>query len=166
MQRFVTNLIIFSCLWILISEGRADSWIVGGPVVMLAAVAAVLLATDHDWRLSLIGFLYFSVYFIRSSFLGGLDIARRSLHRRLPINPQLIKYNLRLPSGTPRVFFMNVVNLLPGTVSADVRDSELLVHVIDGTQPIIQELEKLEHLVANLFVTKSKINWNAEGNTP
>lgn len=143
----------FTCLWALLTEARTDSWLVGAPVVGAAVVAALLLSPTIGWRWSVAGLLRFAPHFVRSSLLGGIDVAWRSLHPRLPIDPQLIAYDLRLPAGAARVFFMNVVNLLPGTLSADVRGDELLVHVIDGRQPMRQQLAKLEQVVAGLFAT-------------
>lgn len=153
-MRFAANLIAFASLWALLTEARLEAWIVGGPVVVAAAVAAVLLASPQGWRWSAIGFLRFAPHFARNSFLGGLDVARRSLHPRLPIDPRLIEYHLRLPAGAARVFFMNVINLLPGTLSADTRDDVLLVHVIDGTRPMQQQLAALESSVAGLFAAR------------
>ncbi len=152
--KFATNLIAFAFLWALMTEARLDAWLVGGPVVVAAAVAAVLLASSPGWRWSAIGFVRFAPHFARNSFLGGLDVAWRSMHPRLPIDPRLIEYNLRLPVGAARVFFMNVINLLPGTLSADTRDDVLLVHVIDGTRPMQQQLADLEFVVARLFATR------------
>jgi len=150
-KRFTVNLAALAVLWVLITEARADSWIIGAPVVAMAAAAATALASPQGWRWTAGGFLAFLPHFLRCSFLGGLDVAWRSMHPRLPIDPQLIQYKLRLPNSAPRIFFMNVVNLLPGTVSADVRDDVLKVHVIDGRQPIRQQLENLERVVGNLF---------------
>jgi len=152
--RCLKHVIVFSFLWWLLTSPRWDSWIVGGPTVLAAAMVARLIDQPLGWRWSLIGFLQFVPHFVRCSFLGGVDVAWRSLHPRLPIDPQLIDYNLRLPDGAARVFFMNVVNLLPGTVSADVCDDVLIVHVIDGRQPMHQQLAKLEHVVAGLFATR------------
>ncbi len=158
MMRFATNLVAFACLWMLLTEASIDSWIVGGPVVMAAVVVAMLLAPRCGWRWSVMGAFRFAPQFVRWSFLGGLDVACRSLHLRLPIDPRLIEYDLRLPEGAARVFFMNVINLLPGTVSADVRDDVLLVHVIDGSQPMLQRLAKLEQVVAGLFAMQLDTN--------
>jgi multicomponent Na+:H+ antiporter subunit E len=58
------------------------------------------------------------------------------MHPQLPIDPQLIQYEFRLPTGTARTFFMNVVNLLPGTLSADRGNDVLTVHVMDVNQPM------------------------------
>ncbi len=154
MIRFSTNLAACAYLWVLLTEARMDSWIVGGPAVVAAAFVAVRSASGRRWRWSVVGFFRFAPHFVCSSFLGGLDVAWRSLHPRLPIDPRLIAYHLRLPEGTERVFFMNVVNLLPGTLSADICDDVLTVHVIDGQQPIHEQLTKLEQAVAGLFAIR------------
>ena len=151
MMRLATNLIVFAWVWMLITEASADAWIIGGPVVAAAAWTAIRLAPGGRWRWSLAGFLRFVPHFARCSFLAGLDVAWRSLHPRLPIHPRLLEFDLRLPNGTARIFFMNVVNLLPGTVSADVCDDVLIVHVLDGTQPTRKLLTRLEQVVAELF---------------
>lgn len=164
-RRFGTHLIVFVCLWALMTEARADSWIVGAPVVLAAAAAAAWLARDRRWRWSVIGFLRFVPHFARSSLHGGSDVAWRSLHPRLPIHPRLIEYQSRLPDGAARVFFMNVINLLPGTLSADIRDDVLMVHVLDDRRPIQHQLEKLEQAVAALFATRIEAIRKGEART-
>ena len=151
-------MLVYAGLWTIITEGRADSWIVGGPVVFAAAISAVLFARRQRCRWSAIGLLRFVPHFVRSSFHGGIDVAWRSLHPQLPIHPQLVEYRFQLPDGAARTFFMGVVSLLPGTVSADIRDDLLLVHVIDDRQPIQDQLEKLEQSVGALFATPIETN--------
>ncbi len=147
-------LIVLAGLWALLTEARRDSWIVGGPVVLAASLVAAQLAARDGWRWSVIGLLRFGPQFIRSSIAGGVDVAWRSMHPRLPIDPQMIAYPLRLPAGTARTFFMNVVNLLPGTVSADIGKDVLIVHVMDVNQPMQRELATLEDAVAKLFAVR------------
>jgi hypothetical protein len=43
------------------------------------------------------------------------------------------------------------VNLLPGTLSVELQDERLLVHVLDGDAPILDALQALEDAVAALF---------------
>ena len=154
MRRFAMSLLVYACLWALLAEARVDSWIVGLPVVVLAAAAAVRLAGGRRWRWSPAGLLRFAGYFAFSSLLAGMDVAWRALQPRLPIRPQLIPYHPRLPAGAARIFFSNVINLLPGTLSADERDEVLWVHVIDDRQPVHKRLAMLEQKVAALFAQR------------
>jgi multicomponent Na+:H+ antiporter subunit E len=149
--RFFKHVVALSLLWCILTASRWDSWLVGGPTVLLAAIVAMWLNRQVRWHWSLVGLLQFVPYFFRCSLLSGIDVAWRSLHPLLPIDPQLLAYRLRLPDGAARVFFMNVVNLLPGTLSADLSDDVLSVHVIDGQQPKRQHLARLEQAVAALF---------------
>jgi len=148
------TLIVLAGLWALLTEARGDSWIVGGPVVLAASLVARHLAPRDRWGWSVIGLLGFGPRFVRSSIVGGIDVAWRSMHPRLPIDPQMIAYPLRLPAGTARTFFMNVVNLLPGTLSADVAKDVLTVHVMDVNQPMQRELVTLEDAVAKMFAMR------------
>lgn len=150
----MVTLIVLAGLWALLTEARRDSWIVGGPVVLAASLVAAHLAPRDGWQWSIIGLLRFGPHFIRSSIAGGIDVAWRSIDPRLPIDPQMVAYPLRLPAGAARTFFMNVVNLLPGTVSADIGNDVLTVHVMDVSQPIQRELSKLEDAVAKLFAVR------------
>ncbi len=150
----MVTFIVLAGFWALLTEARRDSWIVGGPVVLAASLVAVHLAPRDRCRWSVIGLLGFGPHFVRSSIMGGIDVAWRSMHPRLPIDPQMIEYPLRLPAGTARTFFMNVVNLLPGTVSADVGKDVLTVHVMDVNQPMQRNLATLEDAVAKLFAMR------------
>lgn len=153
MTNFAIHFFALAVLWTLFTGARVDSWIIGGPVVAAAAATAVLLTPHPRWRGSVRGLLRFGPHFVVASILGGVDVAWRSLHPRLPIHPQLIEYQFRLPPGAARVFFISIVSLLPGTVSADVRGDRLQVHVLDCRGPIQQRLAALERVVASLFAT-------------
>lgn len=141
----------YAVLWWLLSGGQVDSWVVGAPSVLAATGLSMWLAPRRGWRWTAGGLLRFVVYFGRASLGGGLDVAWRSLHPRLPIDPQLISYSVRLPAGTARVFFVNVISLCPGTLSADLRGENLRVHVLDGRQPTGRQLADLERVVGALF---------------
>lgn len=153
-RQFVAYVAIWSVLWWLLSAGRVDSWLVGAPTVAAAATASAWLAPSHTWRWSVQGLARFTVHFVRAALAGGLDVAYRALHPHLPIDPQLVKYITRLPPGTARVFFANVISLCPGTVSASLRDRVLIIHVLDGRQPNRVRLAALEEAVARLFAVE------------
>lgn len=93
----------------------------------------------------------FAPFFLVQSLRGGVDVARRALHPRLPLNPCLVRYPLCLEEVPAQVFMANVVSLLPGTLSADLEDSVLTVHALDCALPVTEQLQALESRVARLF---------------
>lgn len=142
----IMRFVLFGLIWAALTDGSASSWAIGLPVVALATLASVrmLPAIPWSWR----GVPGFLTFFIWQSLRGGIDVARRALHPRLPITPGTVEYRLRLPPGPSRVFMVNVASLLPGTLSAELDAQRLLVHALDETLPVCEELQALEERVA------------------
>lgn len=112
-----------------------------------AAVLALLLLPRarlaDDLILSLALPLHLSrflLHFLRSLVVANLDMARRVLSPRLPINPAIVEVETRLRSELGRLLLANSITLTPGTLTVDVLDDRLQVHWID-TAPG----EDLEH---------------------
>lgn len=147
--RFVFRTLVFALLWWILTQGAINSWLVGVPVVLLAVLASGWLLPAIPW--SLPGIVGFVPFFLWRSLYGGVDVARRALHPKLPISPGLFDYRWRLPPGLPRVFMANTVSLLPGTLSAELGQEHLRVHVLDQSGDFIPELSVVEERVARLF---------------
>lgn len=148
---FTKHLIICGVLWWVLAAGTPNSWVVGIPTIVAAAIVLSWLSSSEHPRWSPAGLLRFIPYFIRATVHGGVDVARRALSRRMRLNPGLLRYELRIAPGAARVFFVNTVSLLPGTLSADLREDCLWVHVIDSSQANDTHLRLLEDRVADLF---------------
>ena len=141
--------VLFALLWWILTDGAVDSWLVGTPVVLFATLVSVMLLPPFSW--SLTGIVRFVPFFLWRSLWGGVDVARRALHPRLPISPGLFDYIFRLPPGLPQVFMANTISLLPGTLSAKLGANCLQVHVLDERKDFVPELEKVEQRVAAMF---------------
>ncbi len=136
-------------VWWSLSGGALSSWWIGGPAVVLALlVSMALLPPQH---LNSYALLRFIPFFLIRSLLGGVDVAWRAFHPRLPINPLLISYRLTLPAGLPQVVMVNSVSLLPGTLSVAIDQQRLQVHVLNGGQDYLAGLQQLEQRVSRIF---------------
>jgi multicomponent Na+:H+ antiporter subunit E len=138
-------------LWAVLTGGAPSSWIIGAPVVLAGALVCRVLPVPPSSRWTVGGTLRFSIFFIAQSLWSGVDVARRAFDPRRPWAPRLITYSFTQLTGPSRVFFANAVSLLPGTLSADLREDTLLVHALDHRQPVVDELRILEGRVAVLF---------------
>lgn len=150
-KRFLTRLILLSLIWFGFNGGDWNSWIVGGPALVLAAWISVRLWPGLSWHWSPRGALAFGAYFLRESWRGGWDVARRALSPRVNIAPGIISHPLRLPAGPARLFFCGVVSLLPGTAVVAIGSDEIQVHVLDQSAHVESGLRELECRVAALF---------------
>ena len=151
---------LLACLWWLLSGGTPSSWLIGIPAVLLAGWWLQRLRPAGNSGLSISGLLVFLPFFIWQSLRGGLDVARRTLVPRMRIQPGLAVYATRLQHHPARVFFVNCVSLLPGTLAADIDGDELIVHMLDNRADPAGELEHLERAVSRIFPgsTRQEIN--------
>jgi multicomponent Na+:H+ antiporter subunit E len=149
LRTWLLRFVLFALMWWILTDGAMDSWPIGLPVVLLATLVSVMLMPPLSW--SLRGILRFIPYFLWYSIRGGVDVARRAMHPRLPILPGLYDYRFRLPPGLSRVFMANTVSLLPGTLSVELEEEILRIHVLDETVAIDEELNVLENRLADIF---------------
>ena len=143
---------LFLPLWgVWLALNGSNAWALGVVVAAAGALAGAVLAPGdpYPWRPARL--LSFALFFVHESVRGGIDVAGRALHRRLPIAPHFIDYPLTLPPGQPRTLMISVVSLLPGTLSVDLPAGtpQLRVHVL--TSGGERGLDALQARIAVLF---------------
>jgi multicomponent Na+:H+ antiporter subunit E len=138
-------------LWWVLTQGRADSWLVGVPAVAVATLTSLQLGAHARSRFSLPGLLRFLAMFVVESVRGGVDVARRTLGYRLRIRPGFRRYRLHLRDSRARVLLVNCISLLPGTLASNLDGEHLEVHVLDVGEDPGPDLRRLEQAVAGLF---------------
>jgi len=149
--RFWRPAVALALVWAGLNGTDLASWIVGVPVVAGAASLATAMPADRRQRFRGAGLPSFLAFFLLESLRGGLDVARRVFHPRLPVAPGFVTFETTLPDGSPRLLFANVVSLLPGTVSAGIEGNRIRVHALDARADVEDALRALETRVARLF---------------
>lgn len=146
--RISLQLTVFLVILWLALTGLED-WFFGLIAITLSLTASGWLAPMQLTRFSLPGLLRYLLFFFHQSLAGGVDVAWRILHPRLPLAIHDCHYRLSLPAGQARTVFIGTVSLLPGTLSRDLLGDTLRVHSIAGDPA--RNLERLEHRVTDLF---------------
>ena len=144
------RLILYAGLWWLITGGDAGAWTWGAPAVAAAAIISPFPGRS-PWQISIPGALTFLPVFVVFSLRGALDVARRALHPRRPLNPALLDYPWRLPDNGSRVFLANLINLMPGTLCVRITGRAMTVHTIGNTTRTLSGLAQLEARTAMLL---------------
>ncbi len=151
MKVSLKSLLLLIALWWLLAGDETASWVIGFPSVCTAWVVRTRLRPFPSATLSVVGVARFLICFFKLSIVGGLDVVRRVFHPRMPMNPGVLDYFLRLSSPAERIMVAGTVSLLPGTLSADLNQDRLTLHVLDLEAPIIRDLQHIEDLVAGLY---------------
>ncbi len=87
-------------------------------------------------------FVYLPV-FIWKLILANLDVARRVLSPKIPLHPGIVKIHTDLEGDFGKLTLANSITLTPGTLSIDIVDDHLYVHVIDIKGHNAEENKKL-----------------------
>jgi multicomponent Na+:H+ antiporter subunit E len=94
--------------------------------------------------------------FLIALLKANLDVAKRVINPKLPINPGIVAYKTKLKNDTAKVFLANSITLTPGTLTVDVIDDTLYIHWIDvvskDPQKIYSEIgEQFEVILKEIF---------------
>lgn len=124
------RLALFGALWFVLTGGEGA--VLGAVVVLTASWLSIrLLPAMRPLRMSAL--LAIVPGFVWRSLLGGVDVARRALDPRLPLDPGWIEIPVDLSDGG-RVALGGELSLMPGTLVAGNANGRLLVHVLDRQQ--------------------------------
>jgi multicomponent Na+:H+ antiporter subunit E len=63
----------------------------------------------------------------------------------------VIRYRVRLASESAVVLFVNVISLMPGTLSTRLEGGIVRVHALDRGLPIARQLARLEQRIAAIY---------------
>ncbi len=140
--------VLFS-LW-LVFDGL-DGWPVGLLAALIGGGLAAWLAEGRPFWWNPIRLVEFAGFFVFESFRGGIDVAWRSLHPRMPVSPRFFEHDISVPEGQPSTLLISTISLLPGTLSAELVPGEhvLVVHTLaEGGE---ESVTRLEHRIARLF---------------
>lgn len=150
-QRGLLRLAIFSLLWFALVGSDKASWIIGAPAVVFSTALSLMLAPSPPLHIRIAGIIHFIPFFLQQSLHGGIDVMRRALSFRQLLDPGMISYTTLLPEGSARIFFVNTISLLPGTLSAELLGNQITIHTLDQGRPVWANIQRLEYHVAELL---------------
>lgn len=133
-------------LWVVLTTAANEGLWLG----LLAAVGATwvsLVLLPPGKPVKVLALMRMLPGFVWRSLLGGVDVAWRALHPRMPLKPGWLLLPTALPEGGARVALGSEISLLPGTLVAGTRDGMLLVHCLDLDQPVEGAVRREEDLI-------------------
>ena len=138
----------FLAFWVIIAGTNPADLLAGVLAAIIATGVSLRLLPPKTIRLRPIALAKLVLRFLYQSIYAGVDVAWRALDPRLPLQPGYVIYRSRLPSGTMRNAFCTMTSLLPGTLPSGTDESGgLIVHCLDETQPVTEQLAVEEALL-------------------
>lgn len=133
----VVRCVLLLVVWILIAGVRLSDVAAGIVAAAAATCVSLVLNPPGGWRIRLVSLMRLGLHLLVNSLFASVDVARRALDPRLPLNPGLIHYPAASPAGPPRALLSTIACLVPGTLAVGPTvDGTLLVHCLDVAQPV------------------------------
>jgi multicomponent Na+:H+ antiporter subunit E len=144
------RLLLAAGFWWALTGGDSGSWVIGFPAILMGVYVSFCLSTPGTHRLWLPALPRFLLYFLTTSLIAGLDIARRTLSPGMPLISIMVPFETSL-QGLPRWLLMSSLSLMPGTLSVRSESDGLLIHSLDSADITRKSLRKLESHIARLL---------------
>jgi multicomponent Na+:H+ antiporter subunit E len=135
-------------VWLIITGADAGALAVGLLTVVAAVIISQRLLPPGPNPVRAVIVLQLIPVFLLDSLRGGVDVAWRAFHPRVPVRPGWIEYRLRLPAGAARVSLGNFLSLMPGTLAAGQHRDGMYVHALDTTIALEPRIAKEEARIA------------------
>lgn len=146
MKYFATFLVLF-VTYLLLAEFSLYEMALGAivsAVLSLILVKFVNFNIDILLPVKLVKFIVIYIpVFIWKLILANLDVARRVLSPKIPLNPGIVKVPTALKGDFGKLTLANSITLTPGTLSIDIVDDYLYIHTVDVKGTSEQENQKL-----------------------
>lgn len=153
MRYFITfkRFLFLALIWLALTGADPGGLAIGVVAAAAGAWLSLRLLPPAPQGVSLIRLTRMFPGFVWRSVLGGIDVAWRALHPRMPMKPGWIVLSTALPEGGARVALGGEFSLLPGTLVAGSRDGMLLIHCLDTDQQIEAAVRREEDAIARLM---------------
>lgn len=135
-------------LWLVLTANDPAAWPLGAATAAAGTALSLRLLPATGRGVRLVATLGLAPGFVAGSLRGGIDVAWRAFHPRLPLKPGWLRYPVRLPSGPPRAALGGELSLMPGTLAAGDDGPSLLVHCLDRDRPVAEEVAAEERRMA------------------
>ena len=148
----LTRVACFLAFWIIIAGTGTADLVVGAVAAIIVSWASLQLLPSASNRVNFAAICMFVPAFLYQSIVAGVDVAWRALAPRLRLQPGFVIYPMRLPPGAAQSAFCTVTSLLPGTLPSGCDErGNLIVHCLDESQPIVEQLRNEETLLMKIM---------------
>ena len=99
-------------------------------VVLLSRRMGIVDEETVPVQLGLRPFVRYAPWLVSQIVVANVDVARRILNPKMPIEPALIQVKVTQQGDLGRVIYANSITLTPGTVSVDLEGDTITVHAL------------------------------------
>lgn len=135
LKKFISLFVVMFIIWILMAGFDVQELMVGA---IVSGILSYILSSYVNFSFSLNivpKLILFVLIYIPTLIIelikANLDVAKRVIDPKLPINPGIVKVPTKVKGDVGKLTLANSITLTPGTISIDVDEENVYVHWID-----------------------------------
>jgi len=142
--------ILLFLVWIGLTNSLDIQELIVGAIV--AFVIARFFTPNREFNLKelVIKYIKFIPIFLKNLVQSNIAVAKIVLNPKLPINTGIVKLKTSLNSDHDKLVLANAITLTPGTITVELRDNDLFIHILNMDsfdrdilqKEIVDELER------------------------
>lgn len=135
-MKYVATFLVLFLVYVMLTGGFVVQELILGALisVILTLIIAHYVNYTMDWKFPIRIAIFLGWYlpvFIWQLLLANIDVAKRVLNPKLPLNPGFVKVPTDLEGDFAKLMLANSITLTPGTLSVDVKDQAVYVHTVN-----------------------------------
>ncbi len=147
MRLLFWTVLLFALWMVLTYNVQIFNIVVGLAVSFSIALLYTKLFTHKSFEfISPVWFMVYLYVLLKNLILSNLQISKRILSKDMKLSPAIVAVKTNLESDWKKLLLANSITLTPGTLTLDIKDDMLFIHVIEyhegsSKENIIKEFE-------------------------
>ena len=162
MSFILTSILMFG-FWILLSGEFTLVILLSGGIfsLLVAYMCHDMFIGKADLRLAakrICRFFKYLPWLLWQITVSNVDVAYRTLHPKMPINPCIVKFKTKVNTDMGIVTLSNSITLTPGTVTVKAGRDEFIVHAIsEGPAEALIDGGEMQRRVKEIEGTENSV---------
>ncbi|MEA3433474.1 MAG: Na+/H+ antiporter subunit E, partial [Campylobacterota bacterium] len=132
MRLLFWTVLLFIMWMILTSNFQISNIIIGLGVSFSVALLYLKLFTHKAFEfIRPVWFMVYLYVLLKNLILSNIQIAKRILRPDMKLSPAIVAVKTNLESDWKKLLLANSITLTPGTLTLDIKDDILFIHVIE-----------------------------------
>ncbi len=146
----LAKFILLFIVWIGLTNSLNIQELIVGAVVAFTVARFFTPNRELHLRKLALKYIKFIPIFLKNLVQSNIAVAKIVLNPKLPINTGIVKLQTSLKDDYDKLILANAITLTPGTITVELRDKELFIHILNmGSldrevlqKEIVDELER------------------------
>ncbi len=147
----IGKFIVLFLVWIGLTNSLAVDELLVGAIVSLIVVYFFIERSKLNLLSVLIKYILFIPLFVKELIISNIEVAKIVLSPKIDIKSGIVEIQTKLENDSDKLLLANSITLTPGTLTLELNEDHLYIHVLDMEKnpkaELIKNIEKFEKVL-------------------